>query len=695
MNEELNLNKNLINDYDEVKKLTKKQCKTILLEINIAEDLEKENYNQVINYILIKYIEKKEEALESLKRKKLFSLDINSKNQFKIRLLDFLLKNKNKISLYQVDINYYQSKRNLAFASKDIYHISEKIKQKIKGYGQTLVRDLLYITDMGFHKGIEKNELFDIGVEDLSECCSFLIQLDYKINSRHIISNKTFSKLEKFDYKKINHLIYDTVLIKGFQNAEKIIDNFNYKCIIEQKNLIICSEDILLEKSRQYGYLHSNFQRLNQYLNQEEIDDILSLKTLTEVFLEASNTLFELRKEPFERYILKFPLFDEFKDNINQESFFEEEVHELNEIRKEYFLGWTSEEILNFKVSGSLTLKDLMLAQRINRIIANINSNFLYSKLEENPENEQIIYNSWIKVFSYKDLKSIYTEFIGEEKAKEFIDGYSWGLENSEKNDKLDLQYTPLLKYFEYYFPMNIMGNSNLFRNLLFKNNIRPQNEKEIDFISKVIKNIMKKNFEYVEEEVKFNQFGYVGDFDVIAYIDNTIYVFEAKNTIHPAGLHELRSTYEGNLKKALSQLDKCKAALSDKRFIEYLNTRFKWNIQDDFKIVTCVVLGNRMFNGYTNGEHHVRSSYELINFLSDGKINIQVNDKKEKISLWENDVICGKDIYNFIEKSTFHKTILNSAIAIEEKIKIGKHSLAFKTFEFDSHKLLEKISEL
>jgi hypothetical protein len=115
-------------------------------------------------------------------------------------------------------------------------------------------------------------------------------------------------------------------------------------------------------------------------------------------------------------------------------------------------------------------------------------------------------------------------------------------------------------------------------------------------------------------------------------------------------------------------------------------------NKTDNFKIVTCLVLGTRMYNGYTNGEHHVRSFYELLNFLDTGKIEITDNEVTKEISLWKNNKITGDDIYDFIENMIIHKPMFESFSIQKNKEFIGKYSVSFETFEFDEKKFYENL---
>jgi len=683
----LDINKNLIDNFQYIKELAKSQKKNILKTIDIKNAIKTKNKIHTINYIIVMYAKSSNRALIQLKREKVFSLDINSKNREVIKRINFLLKNSKKLELTKEDINYFQSKKNLSLISESIYQVSQEIRKEIKNYGNSFIRDVLFIVDMHFYKTMKGIKSLNIPIETLSEICSYLIFLHAQINKEHIISENTFSKKKSFYDNKIDNLINLSFIIRNFQDIEKFIDNFNYKCIKEKNNLIVRSEDYLLEKSRRYGNFHSNMQRIERIalmsLTREKYKDAPSFHIFIDKILKKAESLFEFKESPIKRYIFKFPLFDEIKDFILKEEYFLDEIFELEEIQKEYMIP----DMMNFKISTLLTLRDLMIIKRLFKMVGLLNSDYLFNILENDKSKKQIIYNSWIKVFEYENLKDTLTPFIGEDKAVDFILNFSWLLKSEHI---LDLQHTPLIHFNDYYFPLNIFISSNLFLNSLFKNQIRPHKIINKDSISEAIFKILKVNFENVAIEINFNKNGYEGDFDVIAYIDNVIYIFEAKNIITPRDLHELRTTYDDNLLHGFKQLSKCRNVLVSNGYIQDLNNNLKWNIFDDFKIVTCLVLGTRMYNGYTNGEHHVRSFHELLNFLDTGKIEITDNGVTKEINLWKNDKITGNDIFDFIENRIVHKPIFESFSTQINKEFFGKYSVSFETYEFDQKKFYE-----
>lgn len=78
--------------------------------------------------------------------------------------------------------------------SEDIYKVSQEIRKEIKNYGNSFIRDILFVVDMHFYRTMKGINSLNIPIETLSEICSFLIYLFVQINKEHIISNDTFSK---------------------------------------------------------------------------------------------------------------------------------------------------------------------------------------------------------------------------------------------------------------------------------------------------------------------------------------------------------------------------------------------------------------------------------------------------------------------------------------------------------------------
>ena len=84
---------------------------------------------------------------------------------------------------------------------------------------------------MHFYKISKGIKSHDIPIETLSEICSFLIYLFSQINKEHKISQHTFSSKNSLNERNLNNLILLSFKIRNFQDIEKFVDYFNYKCM--------------------------------------------------------------------------------------------------------------------------------------------------------------------------------------------------------------------------------------------------------------------------------------------------------------------------------------------------------------------------------------------------------------------------------------------------------------------------------
>ena len=105
------------------------------------------------------------------------------------------------------------------------------------------------------------------------------------------------------------------------------------------------------------------------------------------------------------RYIFKFPLSDEIKGFILKEEYFVDEVFELEEIHKEYMIA----DMMNFKISTLLTLRDLMIIKRLFKMVGLLNSDYLFNILETHEINTEKVYGDIV-------LENHYNEKVNEKR---------------------------------------------------------------------------------------------------------------------------------------------------------------------------------------------------------------------------------------------------------------------------------------
>jgi hypothetical protein len=210
--------------------------------------------------------------------------------------------------------------------------------------------------------------------------------------------------------------------------------------------------------------------------------------------------------------------------------------------------------------------------------------------------------------------------------------------------------------------PLNVFGSADLIRNLMMLTQQRLSAGKN-DPLGELFKNLLLKATDKAECDVKYKFGAEAGDIDAIAVIGNIIFVFECKNSLHPCSMFELRTSWE-HLVHAEQQLDKFVRFWASADFRQLLAHKLGWNLDEVSEVVTCIVTGNRMFNGIRLGQHPVRPFYEIGNFIIGGELIIF--DKELRLRP-EGPLICTA-LKDFISSDDFQRKKF-AALRREDKV--------------------------
>ncbi|MBD8027860.1 NERD domain-containing protein [Ureibacillus sp. Re31] len=114
----------------------------------------------------------------------------------------------------------------------------------------------------------------------------------------------------------------------------------------------------------------------------------------------------------------------------------------------------------------------------------------------------------------------------------------------------------------------------------------------------------------HVFSNKKFSYCGQRGEVDVLVISVQDIIIIECKTPLNPTSNFEMRASDE-HINKAAKQLDHCRAAFMDKALRKKLLKNL--SILDKSRnIHTCIIFGNRLFNGYSVNGHPIRYLREL-----------------------------------------------------------------------------------
>lgn len=253
-------------------------------------------------------------------------------------------------------------------------------------------------------------------------------------------------------------------------------------------------------------------------------------------------------------------------------------------------------------------------------------------------------------VFKKEALLLLSARLVGDkEKALDLIDFFTW-----DKNGKLDLQSTPILKLAgnQYYLMPYVLAASNLIRNGIVRGRqlnfqiTNPNGKDEpLEVYAEKLFEFRKDIFHHTRGR-SFNYKGQKGEVDLIVWTKEHLYLIECKNPILPISPFELRNTYD-DIIKAQYQLDLSSMALRDDC---YSGTLLKnWGIPlADYKFHTLVLLGNRLFTSPNGFRHSIRYLHELDMLFDTGIINSSFG----KWRYWENEEFTENDFLRYISDS-------------------------------------------
>ena len=164
-----------------------------------------------------------------------------------------------------------------------------------------------------------------------------------------------------------------------------------------------------------------------------------------------------------------------------------------------------------------------------------------------------------------------------------------------------------------------------------------------------------------------------------MALIDGMLFVFESKNSLIPANWFELRTSFD-YIKTAARQLGAFQTAFKFDEFRKRLSDKLRWTIEDETRLITSIVMMNRMFTGYRLEGHPVRGTFEILNFIDTGTVTLG----NEHAKLWLGEKFTGEDLRRFLEDDILHSILWDSMVAHSDTTPIGRVDVTQETFHLD-----------
>ncbi len=630
------------------------------------------------------------------------------------KCLDYLIDSMDYISISINDRQYLLEKKEGKWFSKAYLDIDKRVLNMMKNHYEKRIRkvfqgqpmetslfmELLAFLDIHFRieSGysqpsptiIDKNQFEQYSKEDIGEAVSSLIYLYME----KIGINKEKHIWIDADYV-LSQEIEDMVLLILKRNTlikwELLQDYYGYTLKEKNGKWNLSDERVNLEKSIRAGYVKNELQD-NVFLKVavENEGIIPSLADLARELYSAKDNIFERTGDIgfFRRFRMKFvePIIKALGSNNNTELlYYIEEIKDIAQNAHNYYAE--AKDFLYYKISNNCFVSDVILIRRFFSVFTFL-QNMFFTKHVYEKNNKKVIrehLKEWIRsstpVFTKEKLISIFKEFVND-KADELLELLSW-----DGIGKLDLQYTPIIRIDDdhYYIVPYVMASSNLIRNIVVNERQKKMNQQndfsDGDLLEKKTEQIFK-NCKFGFESVKnlhFTYNGEPGEVDLVVWKEDYLYIMECKQSILPAGDFELRQTFDyivkGNKQLKFSQSAFCDPKFRDKYFEG-------WGIPNkEWKMIPCVILGNRLFTIQNGFQYPVRYIGELDNILNTGVLDSSVG----KWRYWENEDFTEEDLCRFLSKADpLSFSIFNAMKPVDKVLTVGKKSLVYKSFYFD-----------
>ncbi len=576
------------------------------------------------NILLVTLFYEPEETFDFIRRKGLFrySKYVGKKGIVKSLALELIDIGKDFGNFSQQAFAYLESIINFASIYDSYTEIEQIIMREFRYFEKTnkdksIIKTLLSATDYLFISGYYPKTVNDLSAlsnrtkEEISSAVSFLIHLyTDRIKNKNIdVSRVNEEYIRKGE---IGKLIIPACYYLDFREFEILIDSFQYSCNKAGDKLYIKPPFDDFEKSIRAGYIKTEIQIANDRFN---ADDTASLEQLIDELNKQDVFKFFTKTETYDypRYRLEVPepVYDYIiKHFMKPDALFREEIIYLSSVFKEQLLN--PKDLEKIKIIEDLSLFDFIKIRRIFLLFYMMFAKEIY-KIEK--VDTDLLLRSLIPMQPEEQFFQLMEKLFPTDKIESFLDIVCWepGLDFV-----FDLQYHPILYLREHFIiPLSIFANSNTIRNL-YASQYKQANNSLLNtgenLVLALINTFKKINIPaFPETNID------ITDIDVCAFYEDTLFVFECKQALHPVSPFDLRTTYD-YIKKAETQLDKINQSFNNGQLLNKLEDKLKVKTNGIKRIVSCIVLSNRLFNGNIF-KYPVRNIHEIQNLLIKGEM--------------------------------------------------------------------------
>lgn len=590
-----------------------------------------------------------------------------------------------KLTLRADRIAYLRSVSTLLQVAPEARRLRESLIIRLKARQRVVQKTLLFVVNEAFSHGwrgdwaANTNKFEHWSAEDVSNAVSYIVHLMRKeIGTEPILWQHVDEQFGKPFENIYADLVIDAARLNELFEVESLIDGMPYEVVADGSVLKVFSTDQMLEKSIQLGYIQSTIQskmraqEVLRHFQRNGHEPPTMAKFIAAAFEAGMGELVQLRTQPIDRLVIILIQDERFYEPIATDSYFAEEVAGLISVGVENFCP---ESALAVRVSENLSAIDIIKVQRFFRFL-DAAFNEKLSSFQNTQRQNALRMRSTLPIIRAQDLRSQLEFILPAAKAAEVIELLTLG----ESERFIDLQYKPLIAAGQYFIiAPAILAHSNLVRNIVTANKLRQVVLGDADPMQETVLQALREAGFKVRENFEYNIDG-KRETDIICWRDGHLFVFECKNSFHPCSPHEIRTSYE-HLRTAEEQLDIRLPWLRVKENQARLLSWLGWKVPVTDYVHTGIITANRVFNGYTMGQHPVRQAHELINVVKRGYIRIGDDDT---VSFWRGARLHALDLIDYLQGGSVIQHQFAQMQPFERRIQIGKNVLSLQNYVMD-----------
>jgi len=681
------LPKNWIENIDPVVKAVEKfgLSKTELKSVSgyVADGLGRGRFRNTTNWLILGLVTDPKLFTTHLKRKGVLrSSRYNYSTRVLVASLEAILSCPELSNLPFGVLRYFESVLSLAKLAPAVGLKNLGIIKKIRGEKKTFLKsitatiDYLFMTDHFPDKARPTSDWQHFSIEELAVGSSYL----HSLFDKHIgitASSTQYLNVNRILDNSYHDLITQAIFVRKYHEWEIMVDWEIESVTNANGEWVISPISERQKKAIVFGYHVSSMAMLKgARLWQEGVSFANYAEAIYEKILKPLE-LVTIVDDPIRRAVLQFPVIPELNSMLQTEDLFLEEIQFIAYAKLTYLKGHQS--FIEHELFEGVSIRSLILVSRIINVFRFVMKRFFEENLSDDLGT---IIQSLVPVFSEEQFHNFLEMVLDSETACKVIEMLS--CENLK--GIFDLQYNSLIKADGFYMvPMNVMGSSSIIRN-----SFQLMRTRIIDNVACnpaelfLVRSFEKLGFPAAQGVgYKFAQIA--GEIDVMAIMDNVLFVFECKSSLLPASSFELRTTLD-HIHKAEKQLNRFVELSKDPEYITYLLEKSGMQCHDNVEyIVTCVVCSNRMLSGGLAGTHPIRGLFEVCGYLFNGGIEIC----GKKVSFAASESVTGSDLKNYIQEDSIHNIMFNAMKTAGVEYSFGGTKIQTSNFFLDSEELL------